>query len=118
MSADLATSFSTAPLATSDGYVVTVRGAVVDVTFADDMLPPVGDALLVLSDDLAPVLAEVQAHFSEACWRVPFTALTIAEYFRDERHQNVLLLITLEAKAIGPSMTAAASGQRPRPSPA
>ena len=26
-----------------------------------------------------------------ARWRVPLTALTIAEYFRDERHQNVLL---------------------------
>src|SRR4029077_18130016 len=28
-----------------------------------------------------------------ARWRVPFTALTISEYFRDERHQNVLLLM-------------------------
>ncbi len=28
-----------------------------------------------------------------ARWRVPMTALTIAEYFRDERHQNVLLLM-------------------------
>jgi len=28
-----------------------------------------------------------------ARWRVPFTALTIAEYFRDKRHQNVLLLM-------------------------
>lgn len=28
-----------------------------------------------------------------ARWRVPLTALTIAEYFRDERHQNVLLLM-------------------------
>lgn len=28
-----------------------------------------------------------------ARWRVPFTALTIAEYFRDERAQNVLLLM-------------------------
>ncbi|CAE6689758.1 ATP synthase subunit beta [Paraburkholderia nemoris] len=69
MSADLATSFSTTPLTTSDGYVVAVRGAVVDVTFADDMLPPVDDALLILSDDLAPVLAEVQAHLSETTVR-------------------------------------------------
>ncbi|RKE37927.1 F-type H+-transporting ATPase subunit beta [Paraburkholderia sp. BL23I1N1] len=69
MSADLAPAFSTTPLATSDGYVVAVRGAVVDVTFADDMLPPVGDALLILSDDLAPVLAEVQAHLSETTVR-------------------------------------------------
>ncbi|WP_349665484.1 F0F1 ATP synthase subunit beta [Pseudomonas sp. NW5] len=28
-----------------------------------------------------------------ARWRVPFSALSIAEYFRDERRQNVLLLI-------------------------
>ena len=28
-----------------------------------------------------------------ARWRVPLTALTITEYFRDERHQNVLLLM-------------------------
>jgi F-type H+-transporting ATPase subunit beta len=28
-----------------------------------------------------------------ARWRVPFTALTISEYFRDELHQNVLLLM-------------------------
>jgi len=26
-------------------------------------------------------------------WRAPLTALTIAEYFRDERRQNVLLLM-------------------------
>ena len=28
-----------------------------------------------------------------ARWRVPMTALTIAEYFRDSKHQNVLLLM-------------------------
>ncbi|MYZ48964.1 F0F1 ATP synthase subunit beta [Propylenella binzhouense] len=28
-----------------------------------------------------------------ARWRVPLSALTIAEFFRDERHQNVLLLM-------------------------
>jgi len=28
-----------------------------------------------------------------ARWRVPLTALTVAEYFRDELHQNVLLLM-------------------------
>ena len=28
-----------------------------------------------------------------ARWRVPLTAFTVAEYFRDERHQNVLLLM-------------------------
>ena len=29
----------------------------------------------------------------EVRWRVQLTALTISEYFRDERHQNVLLLM-------------------------
>ena len=28
-----------------------------------------------------------------ARWRAPMTALTVAEYFRDERHMNVLLLV-------------------------
>ncbi len=28
-----------------------------------------------------------------ARWRVPLTALTIAEYFRDQKHQNVLLMM-------------------------
>jgi len=28
-----------------------------------------------------------------ARWRVPMTALTVAEYFRDEKHRNVLLLM-------------------------
>ena len=28
-----------------------------------------------------------------ARWRVPLTALTIAEHFRDQKHQNVLLLM-------------------------
>ena len=28
-----------------------------------------------------------------ARWRVPLTALTIAEYFRDQKHQNVLVLM-------------------------
>lgn len=69
MSAHLATPSSTIPSAATDGYVLAVRGAVVDVMFADDALPPVNDALLILSDDLAPVLAEVQAHLSETTVR-------------------------------------------------
>ncbi|NYH14177.1 F0F1-type ATP synthase beta subunit [Paraburkholderia bryophila] len=55
--------------AVSDGCVVAVRGAVVDVRFADDQLPAIDDALLILSDDLPPVLAEVQAHLSETTVR-------------------------------------------------
>lgn len=69
MSAHLATPPSTIPSAATDGYVLAVRGAVVDVRFADDTLPPVNNALLILSDDLAPVLAEVQAHLSETTVR-------------------------------------------------
>ncbi|RDJ99754.1 F0F1 ATP synthase subunit beta [Paraburkholderia lacunae] len=69
MSAHLATPPSTIPSATSNGHVVAVRGAVVDVMFADDTLPAVNDALMILSDDLAPVLAEVQAHLSETTVR-------------------------------------------------
>ncbi|MGY6123567.1 F0F1 ATP synthase subunit beta (plasmid) [Paraburkholderia strydomiana] len=53
----------------NDGCVVAVRGAVVDVRFADGPLPPIEDALLILSDDLAPVLAEVQTHLSETTLR-------------------------------------------------
>jgi F-type H+-transporting ATPase subunit beta len=53
----------------NDGCVVAVRGAVVDVRFADGPLPPIEDALLILSDDLAPVLAEVQTHLSETTVR-------------------------------------------------
>ncbi|WP_137957906.1 F0F1 ATP synthase subunit beta [Burkholderia sp. 4M9327F10] len=69
MSAHLATPLSTIPSATRDGHVLAVRGAVVDVMFADDRLPAVNDALLILSDDLPPVLAEVQAHLSETTVR-------------------------------------------------
>ncbi len=55
--------------AVSDGCVVAVRGAVVDFRFAGDQLPAIDDALLILPDDLAPVLAEVQAHLSETTVR-------------------------------------------------
>ncbi|MFP3563304.1 F0F1 ATP synthase subunit beta [Paraburkholderia sp. SIMBA_030] len=68
MSAQLATP-STVPSTATDGYVLAVRGAVVEVKFADDTLPSVNDTLLILSDDLAPVLAEVQAHLSETTVR-------------------------------------------------
>jgi F-type H+/Na+-transporting ATPase subunit beta len=55
--------------AVSDGCVVAVRGAVVDVRFAGDQIPAIDDALLILPDDLAPVLAEVQAHLSDTTVR-------------------------------------------------
>ncbi|ABE31086.1 ATP synthase F1, beta subunit [Paraburkholderia xenovorans LB400] len=64
-----AAAFSATPSAARDGYVVAVRGAIVDVRFERDALPAVGDALVVTPDDLAPVLAEVQAHLSETMVR-------------------------------------------------
>jgi F-type H+/Na+-transporting ATPase subunit beta len=42
---------------------------------------------------LAIAFGVTSAEGSSARWRVPLTALTISEYFRDERHQNVLLLM-------------------------
>jgi F-type H+-transporting ATPase subunit beta len=53
----------------NDGCVVAVRSAVVDVRFADGPLPLIEDELLIVSDDLAPVLAEVQTHLSETTVR-------------------------------------------------
>ncbi|MFM0311847.1 F0F1 ATP synthase subunit beta [Paraburkholderia sp. RL17-383-BIF-A] len=64
-----AAAFSASPSTARDGSVVAVRGAIVDVRFDGDSLPPVGDALVVMPDDLAPVLAEVQAHLSETMVR-------------------------------------------------
>ena len=52
-----------------------------------------------------------------ARWRVPLTALTISEYFRDERHQNVLLLmdnvfrfVQAGCGSIGPAWPPAVAG--------
>jgi F-type H+-transporting ATPase subunit beta len=44
-----------------EGSVSAVRGAVIDVRFPAG-LPAIGDALAILRDDGAPLLAEVQAH--------------------------------------------------------
>jgi F-type H+-transporting ATPase subunit beta len=54
---------------TREGYVVAVRGAIVDVAFGGAPLPAVGEALVVTPGDLAPVLAEVEAHLSETTVR-------------------------------------------------
>jgi F-type H+-transporting ATPase subunit beta len=47
------------------GHVCAVRGAVVDVAFAQGALPLIDDALTILPDDGPPILAEVQAHLDE-----------------------------------------------------
>ncbi|MFM0038501.1 F0F1 ATP synthase subunit beta [Paraburkholderia strydomiana] len=69
MSTRPAAAFPVSPSSARDGHVVAVRGAIVDVRFGGDSLPSIGDALLVVPDDLAPVLAEVQAHLSETAVR-------------------------------------------------
>ena len=44
------------------GAVVAIRGAVIDIAFAEGSLPPIETALKVHPREGAPVLAEVQAH--------------------------------------------------------
>src|SRR5579872_4863290 len=46
----------------STGRVVSVRGAVVDVSFDDAMLPPINSALIVDWDRPAPLTLEVHSH--------------------------------------------------------
>ncbi len=45
-----------------DGKIAAVRGAVVDVSFATDDLPPIDDALSIEDTERKTVMAEVQAH--------------------------------------------------------
>lgn len=55
----------------NDGYVVSVRGAVVDVCF-DTALPAINDALSVQWENYAPLILEVQSHLD------PRTVRTVA----------------------------------------
>jgi F-type H+/Na+-transporting ATPase subunit beta len=52
-----------------DGRVIAVRGAVLDVAFDGTALPPIDEALLVMTDKGAPIIAEVQSHLDEATVR-------------------------------------------------
>jgi F-type H+/Na+-transporting ATPase subunit beta len=52
-----------------DGRVTAVRGAVLDIAFDVAMLPPIDDALLIMPDKGAPIIAEVQSHLHEATVR-------------------------------------------------
>src|SRR5574337_602911 len=54
-----------AAAAGSEGRIVAVRGAVVDVAFEAGRLPAIGDALAIDSDGGEPLPAEVQAHLDE-----------------------------------------------------
>src|SRR5580704_17450728 len=48
-----------------DGRVTAVRGAVLDVVFDSSVLPPIDDALVIMPDEGAPLIAEVQSHLDE-----------------------------------------------------
>ncbi|KVD88289.1 ATP synthase subunit beta [Burkholderia ubonensis] len=47
------------------GYVVAIRGAVIDLAFPSDALPPLDSSLSIESDDAREIVAEVQAHLDE-----------------------------------------------------
>ena len=49
----------------SDGQVVAIRGAVIDIAFADTDLPAIDHALRIDGAGQQPVLAEVQAHLDQ-----------------------------------------------------
>ncbi len=49
----------------SDGEVIGLRGAVVDIRFPSGDLPPIEDGLLIEDDEKNEVLGEVQAHLNE-----------------------------------------------------
>jgi F-type H+/Na+-transporting ATPase subunit beta len=46
----------------SSGVIVSVRGAVVDVSFEGDVLPPINTALVVEWDRPEPLILEVHSH--------------------------------------------------------
>jgi len=52
------------------GRVIVVRGAVVDVVFDAGSLPSINESLAIISDQGAPIIAEVQAHLDELTVRV------------------------------------------------
>nr|KAG5698775.1 hypothetical protein BaRGS_032194 [Batillaria attramentaria] len=77
------------------GRIVAVIGAVVDVQFDED-LPPILNALEV--ENRSPrLILEVAQHLGESTVRTiamdGTEGLTVAEYFRDEEGQDVLLFI-------------------------
>jgi F-type H+/Na+-transporting ATPase subunit beta len=50
---------------TTDGRVIAVRGAVLDIAFEAARLPPIDDAMIVTPDRGAPIMAEVQSQLDE-----------------------------------------------------
>jgi F-type H+/Na+-transporting ATPase subunit beta len=57
------------PIRATDGRVTAVRGAVLDVAFDGEALPPIDEALLIAPDQGTPIIAEVQSHLDEATVR-------------------------------------------------
>src|ERR1700735_1751069 len=51
------------------GRVTAVSGAVVDVAFDAGNLPMIEEALVIMTDDGSPIIAEVQAHLDEGTIR-------------------------------------------------
>jgi F-type H+/Na+-transporting ATPase subunit beta len=58
-----------AAVADRSGRIRAVRGAVVDVSFARDVLPAIGEALHVDTGSGSPLIAEVQSHIDTATAR-------------------------------------------------
>jgi F-type H+-transporting ATPase subunit beta len=54
---------------TTDGPVIAVRGAVLEVAFVGATLPAIEDALIVTPDKTTPIIAEVRAHLDETTVR-------------------------------------------------
>ena len=57
------------PTSATNGRVISVRGAVLDVVFDGTALPPIDAALVVSPDYGAPIIAEVQSHLDETTVR-------------------------------------------------
>ena len=57
------------PTSATNGRVIAVRGAVLDVVFDGTALPPIDAALVVSPDYGAPIIAEVQSHLDETTVR-------------------------------------------------
>src|SRR6202047_4544153 len=53
----------------NDGRVTAVRGAVLDVVFEGTTLPPIDDALIIMPNTDAPIIAEGQSHLDETTVR-------------------------------------------------
>ncbi|NDR58436.1 F0F1 ATP synthase subunit beta [Aliiruegeria sabulilitoris] len=56
-------------VSSAQGAVISIRGAVVDIAFAQGSLPPINDVLEIESPTGDPVLVEVQAHLGQTAVR-------------------------------------------------